>query len=41
LYRDELKSVYHGKNGLRTLRELARTYLTRLNRQEKSSTVRM
>ena len=27
LYRDELKSVYHGENGLRTLRELARTYL--------------
>jgi transposase len=28
LYRDEVKSVYHGENGLRTLRELARTYLT-------------
>jgi transposase len=27
LYRDELESVYHGENGLRTLRELARTYL--------------
>jgi transposase len=27
LYRNELKSVYHGEHGLRTLRELARTYL--------------
>ena len=28
LYRDYLKSVYHGENGVRMLRELARSYLT-------------
>jgi transposase len=27
LYRNELEPVYHGEHGLRTLRELARTYL--------------
>jgi hypothetical protein len=28
LYRGELESVYHGEQGLRTLRELARTHLS-------------
>jgi hypothetical protein len=28
LYRDKVKSVYHGEHGLRTLKELARSYLT-------------
>jgi len=28
LYRDKVKSVYHGEPGLRTLKELARSYLT-------------
>jgi hypothetical protein len=25
---DDLRPVYHGENGLRTLKELARSYLT-------------
>jgi hypothetical protein len=28
LYRNKIKAVYHGEHGLRTLRELARSYLT-------------
>jgi Transposase len=28
LYLDKLKPVYHGESGVRTLRELARSYLT-------------
>jgi hypothetical protein len=28
LYRNKVKSVYHGEHGLRTLKELARSYLT-------------
>ena len=28
LYMNRIKSVYHGENGLRTLKELARSYLT-------------
>src|SRR5271169_3969801 len=28
LYMNNIKSVYHGENGLRTLKELARSYLT-------------
>ncbi len=28
LYMNKIKSVYHGEHGLRTLKELARTYLT-------------
>src|SRR5712692_7072732 len=28
LYLDKLKSVYHGEHGLRTLKELSRSYLT-------------
>ena len=28
LYRNKIKPVYHGEHGLRTLKELARSYLT-------------
>jgi len=28
LYMNSIKSVYHGENGLRTMKELARSYLT-------------
>ena len=28
LYMNNIKSVYHGEHGLRTLKELARSYLT-------------
>jgi transposase len=28
VYRNKLKSVYHGEHGMRTLKELARTYIT-------------